>query len=115
MRGESDSALEGSDQENIDLLKDIILTQKELLKKYNLEHSPQILAVYKEVEKYWYGTAEVEGLKDWEVLNEVTILLADDNFGNLRKIPTEHERDRSAGWGMYYHFDYHGVHIPMNG
>ncbi|OME74543.1 hypothetical protein BSK65_02345 [Paenibacillus odorifer] len=108
MRGESDSALEGSDQENIDLLKDIILTQKELLKKYNLEHSPQILAVYKEVEKYWYGTAEVEGLKDWEVLNEVTILLADDNFGNLRKIPTEHERYRRAGWGMYYHFDYHG-------
>ncbi|OMD43361.1 glycosyl hydrolase 115 family protein [Paenibacillus odorifer] len=108
MRGESDSALEGSDQENIDLLKDIILTQKELLKKYNLEHSPQILAVYKEVEKYWYGTAEVEGLKDWEVLNDVTILLADDNFGNLRKIPTEHEHDRSAGWGMYYHFDYHG-------
>ncbi|MEK5438529.1 MULTISPECIES: glycosyl hydrolase 115 family protein [Paenibacillus] len=108
MRGESDSALEGSDQENIDLLKDIILTQKELLKKYNLEHSPQILAVYKEVEKYWYGTAEVEGLKDWEVLNDVSILLADDNYGNLRKIPTEHERDRSAGWGMYYHFDYHG-------
>lgn len=43
MRGESDSALEGSDKENIDLLKDIILTQKELLKKYNLEHAPQIL------------------------------------------------------------------------
>ncbi|WP_339173179.1 glycosyl hydrolase 115 family protein [Paenibacillus sp. FSL H7-0943] len=108
MRGESDSALEGSDQENIDLLKDIILTQKELLKKYNLEHAPQILAVYKEVEKYWYGTAGVEGLKDWDVLNDVTILLADDNFGNLRKIPTKNERNRSAGWGMYYHFDYHG-------
>ncbi len=68
MRGESDSALEGSDQENIELLKDIIRTQKGLLKKYNLEHAPQILAVYKEVEKYWYGTAEVEGLKDWDVL-----------------------------------------------
>ncbi|MNO33567.1 hypothetical protein D3C76_235780 [compost metagenome] len=108
MRGESDSALEGSDQENIDLLKDIILTQKKLLKKYNLEHAPQILAVYKEVEKYWYGTAEVKGLKDWDVLDDVTILLADDNFGNLRKIPTKHESNRSAGWGMYYHFDYHG-------
>lgn len=108
MRGESDSALEGSDQENIELLKEIIRTQKELLKKYNLEHAPQILAVYKEVEKYWYGSAEVEGLKDWEVLADVTILLADDNFGNLRKIPTDHERYRSAGWGMYYHFDYHG-------
>lgn len=78
------------------------------MKKYNLEHAPQILAVYKEVEKYWYGTAEVEGLKDWDVLNDVTILLADDNFGNLRKIPKKPERNRSAGWGMYYHFDYHG-------
>lgn len=108
MRGEEDSALKGSDRENIELLKDIILTQKELLKKYNLEQAPQILAVYKEVEKFWYGTAEVEGLKDWDVLNDVTILLADDNFGNLRKIPAAHENHRSAGWGMYYHFDYHG-------
>ncbi|WP_379147404.1 glycosyl hydrolase 115 family protein [Paenibacillus sp. sgz500992] len=108
MRGEADSALEGSDRENIELLKDIILTQKDLLRKYNLDHAPQILAVYKEVEKYWYGTAEVKGLKDWEVLKDVTILLADDNFGNLRKIPAVHEQHRSAGWGMYYHFDYHG-------
>ncbi|MHA6529507.1 glycosyl hydrolase 115 family protein [Paenibacillus sp. BAC0078] len=108
MRGEEDSALEGSHRENIELLKDIILTQKELLKKYNLDQAPQILAVYKEVEKYWYGTAEVEGLKDWDVLDDVTILLADDNFGNLRKIPAGREQQRSAGWGMYYHFDYHG-------
>lgn len=108
MRGESDSALEGSDQENIELLKQIILTQKALLKKYNLEHMPQVLAVYKEVEKYWYGTAETGGLKDWEVLQDVTILLSDDNFGNLRKIPEKHEQQRGAGWGIYYHFDYHG-------
>ncbi|MBW4084610.1 glycosyl hydrolase 115 family protein [Paenibacillus sp. S150] len=108
MRGESDSALEGSDRENIELLKEIILTQKALLKKYNLEQAPQVLAVYKEVEKYWYGTDEVEGLKDWEALRDVTILLSDDNFGNLRKIPAAHQQNRSAGWGMYYHFDYHG-------
>lgn len=108
MRGESDSALEGTDEENIELLKDIIRTQKELLKKYNLEQTPQILAVYKEVEKYWYGSAEIEGLKDWNVLDDVTILLADDNFGNLRKIPAGQEGQRKAGWGMYYHFDYHG-------
>ncbi|MEK5445337.1 glycosyl hydrolase 115 family protein [Paenibacillus sp. FSL R7-0331] len=108
MRGESDSELEGSDHYNIELLKDIILTQKELLKCYGLEQAPQVLAVYKEVEKYWYGTAEVAGLKDWEVLNDVTILLSDDNFGNLRKIPSGLEQQRSAGWGMYYHLDYHG-------
>ncbi|KAI7258514.1 glycoside hydrolase family 115 protein [Hortaea werneckii] len=108
MRGESDSALEGSDRENIELLKQIILTQKALLKKYDLEHMPQVLAVYKEVEKYWYGTAEADGLKDWEVLQDVIILLSDDNFGNLRKIPEKHEQQRDAGWGIYYHFDYHG-------
>ncbi|MCL6456638.1 MAG: glycosyl hydrolase 115 family protein [Gorillibacterium sp.] len=108
MRGESDSVLEGSDRENIELLKMIIRTQKDLLKKYNLEHAPQVLAVYKEVEKYWYGTEEAEGLKDWELLDDVTILLSDDNFGNLRKIPQGCEMNRRAGWGMYYHFDYHG-------
>ncbi|ETT44431.1 hypothetical protein C162_24605 [Paenibacillus sp. FSL R7-269] len=108
MRGESDSALEGTDQENIELLKQIILTQKALLKQYNLEHLPQVLAVYKEVETYWYGTSEAEGLKDWDVLQDVIILLSDDNFGNLRKIPEKHEQKRSPGWGIYYHFDYHG-------
>ena len=108
MRGESDSALEGTDRENIELLKRIILTQKALLKQYNLEHMPQVLAVYKEVEPYWYGTAEAEGLKDWDVLQDVTILLSDDNFGNLRKIPEGHEQQRDGGWGIYYHFDYHG-------
>ena len=35
-------------------------------------------------------------------------MLADDNFGNLRTLPTEKERNRKAGFGMYYHFDYHG-------
>ena len=33
MRGEQDSALEGSEKENIELLKKIILTQKSLLKE----------------------------------------------------------------------------------
>ena len=108
MRGERDSALGGSLQDNINLLKDIITTQKALLKKYGNADAPQILTLYKEVEKFWYGTEEVTGLKDWEVLNDVTIMLAEDNFGNLRTLPAKEERNRKAGWGMYYHFDYHG-------
>lgn len=108
MRGECDSALEGSDKENIDLLKKIILTQKDLLKKHNLEKQPQVLTIYKEVEKYWYGTKNAEGLKDWEVLDDVTIMLAEDNFGNVRTLPSKENKTRKAGWGMYYHFDYHG-------
>jgi hypothetical protein len=108
MRGEQDSALEGSEEENIELLKSIIRTQKSLLKKHGLENAPQVLTIYKEVEKYWYGSDKVQGLRSWSVLDDVIIMLADDNFGNLRTIPTEKERNRKAGWGMYYHFDYHG-------
>lgn len=108
MRGEQDSALKGSEEENIQLLKDIILTQKRLLKEQGLEKAPQVLTIYKEVEKYWYGTDKVEGLRTWDELDDVTIMLADDNFANLRTLPTEEERNRKAGWGMYYHFDYHG-------
>lgn len=108
MRGERDSALGGDLQENIDLLKDIITTQKELLGKYGIADAPQVLTLYKEVEKFWYGTDAIPGLKDWELLNDVTVMLAEDNFGNLRTLPEPEERNRKAGWGMYYHFDYHG-------
>lgn len=108
MRGEQDSALGGTLEQNIQRLKDIILTQKDLLRKAGLEHVPQALTIYKEVEAFWYGTNDVQGLKDWDVLDDVTIIMSDDNFGNMRKLPEESERDRAAGWGIYYHFDYHG-------
>lgn len=108
MRGEQDSALGGTFEENIQRLKDIIITQKELLQKHGLEHAPQVLTIYKEVEAFWYGSDEVPGLKDWDVLNDVTIIMSDDNFGNMRKLPDEEARTRKAGWGIYYHFDYHG-------
>lgn len=108
MRGEADSALGGSDEDNINLLKDIVITQKGILKDFGLSDSPQVLTLYKEVEKFWYGTPTVAGLDEWDVLDDVTIMLCDDNFGNVRTLPTKEERNREAGWGMYYHFDYHG-------
>lgn len=108
MRGEEDSALVGGMEENIALLKDIITTQKDILNKYDLAHEPQVLTIYKEVEVYWHGSDEVEGLKHWDMLNDVTIMLAEDNFGNMRTLPPLEERKREAGWGIYYHFDYHG-------
>lgn len=108
MRGEQDSELVGSEEENIELLRNIIRTQKSLLKKHGLKDTPQVLTIYKEVEKYWYGSDKAEGLRNWDVLDDVTIMLADDNFANLRKIPTEKEGHRKSGFGMYYHFDYHG-------
>lgn len=109
MRGEADSSLGGTVAENIQLLKDVITTQKNILKENSLSDAPQVLTVYKEVEDFWHGDEETEGLKKWNALDDVTIMLCDDNFGNMRTLPTtEEEINRKGGWGMYYHFDYHG-------
>src|SRR5260370_14786233 len=42
------------------------------------------------------------------VPDDVTLLWCDDNWGNLRRLPTPEERKRSGGAGIYYHFDYVG-------
>jgi len=114
MRGERDSSMLGDNsslKENIDLLKDIIKNQRELIKKHinpNMDEVPQVIALYKEVEEYFYGKEGVDGLKDWDELNGVTCMLCEDNFGFMRTLPTAEIRGRKGGFGMYYHFDYHG-------
>jgi hypothetical protein len=114
MRGERDSSMLGDDsplKDNIDLLKDIIKNQRELIKKHinpNIDEVPQVIALYKEVEEYFYGKEGVEGLKDWDELDGVICMLCEDNFGFMRTLPTAEIRGRKGGFGMYYHFDYHG-------
>ncbi len=114
MRGERDSSMLGdhsSLQQNIDLLKDIIIEQNKLIKKNvneDLSKVPRLLALYKEVESYYYGDENTTGLIDFEELDNVTIMLCEDNYGNMRTLPPKALRDRKGGWGMYYHFDYHG-------
>lgn len=70
-----------------------------------------MLAIYKEVEDYYYGDETCEGLKDWKELEDVIFLLSDDNYGHLRALPKEEERKHQGGFGMYYHFDYHGAPV----
>lgn len=113
MRGERDSSMLGEEaslKENIDLLKDIITEQRKLIREcVDNPDVPQMIALYKEVEAYFYGNpGKRDGLRDWEGLDGVTFMLCEDNFGNMRTLPTEELRARKGGWGMYYHFDYHG-------
>lgn len=42
------------------------------------------------------------------VPDDVILLLCDDNWGNLRKLPSLENRDRKGGFGIYYHYDYVG-------
>lgn len=114
MRGERDTTMlpEGSSiQENVELLRRIISDQQEIIKAKGCDTMPQMLALYKEVEGYYYGGDGVKGLKDWDGLDDTILLLSDDNFANVRTLPTKENRNRKAGWGLYYHFDYHGAPV----
>lgn len=114
MRGERDTSMLGPDAslgENIGLLKKIISKQKELIRRHVKREDgeiPMLLALYKEVEPYFYGDERTPGLKDWEGLEGVTCMLCEDNFGYVRTLPGEDIRDHKGGYGMYYHLDYHG-------
>ncbi|MBR1638481.1 MAG: glycosyl hydrolase 115 family protein [Treponema sp.] len=113
MRGEADTAImqNATLADNINLLRDVIKTQNRLIRENvnpDLEKVPRMLALYKEVEPYFYGDRHTKGLMDDPELEGVTLMLCDDNHGNLRTVPTEAMRSHKGGYGMYYHFDYHG-------
>ena len=114
MRGEFDSTILGENatlQDNIDLLRDVLVCQNQLIKKYvneDLDKVPRMLALYKEVEPFFYGDENSVGLIGSEELEGVTLMLCDDNHGNLRTLPDDSMRNHKGGYGMYYHFDYHG-------
>ncbi len=114
MRGEFDSKILGDDaslKDNIDLLRDVLKTQNRLIRENvneDLDKAPRMFALYKEVEPFLYGDDFTEGLMDDPELEGVILMLCDDNYGNLRTLPTEHMRDHKGGFGMYYHLDYHG-------
>ncbi len=111
MRGERDSKLLGENatlKDNIDLIKKTIIDQKKILTDNGLADAPKVLALYKEVEDYFHGDEHTEGLSKWDGLDDMLLLLSDDNYGNTRTLPTAENRNRPAGWGLYYHFDYHG-------
>jgi len=109
MRGDGDAALgkEGEEAKYISLLESIINNQRKIIRKVTkrpAEERPQVWALYKEVQQYYDL-----GLR---VPDDVTILLSDDNWGDVRKLPTAQERKRKGGWGIYYHVDYVGA--PRN-
>ncbi|HUB51100.1 MAG TPA: glycosyl hydrolase 115 family protein [Terracidiphilus sp.] len=101
MRGHNDTPM--SESGNIDLLERIVADQREILKQTvnpDVTKVPQVWALYKEVQGYYE--------KGMRVPDDVTLLWSDDNWGNLRRLPTPEERKRSGGAGIYYHFDYVG-------
>jgi hypothetical protein len=101
MRGDGDEPM--SENANIALLEKIVADQRKIIADRvspNLSAVPQDWALYKEVQEYYE--------KGMRVPDDVTLLWCDDNWGNIRRLPTAEERQRSGGAGIYYHFDYVG-------
>jgi hypothetical protein len=103
LRGENDTAMVQGQAESITLLQRIIDVQRKIIAAVvnpNVQAVPQLWALYKEVQGYYE-----KGLR---VPDDVTLLWAEDNWGDVRRLPTAEERKRAGGAGIYYHFDYHG-------
>ena len=101
MRGDGDEAM--SEETNVALLERIVADQREILGEVtgrDASEVPQLWALYKEVQDYYE--------RGMRVPDDVTLLWSDDNWGNIRRLPTAAERDRQGGAGVYYHFDYVG-------
>ena len=105
MRGDGDEPM--SESANISLLQNIVKDQRKIISEVTgrkVAETPQVWALYKEVQEYYD--------KGMRVPDDVTLLLCDDNWGNVRKLPDLNAKPRKGGYGMYYHFDYVGA--PRN-
>ncbi|KAI1205619.1 glycoside hydrolase family 115 protein [Annulohypoxylon truncatum] len=104
MRGTGDTAIEGLGVEFIvSMLETLVHNQRAIIEDVlgvKIEEAPQLWCLYKEVMSYIQ-----QGLT---IPEDITLLWADDNWGNVRRVPIGNETIRSGGAGIYYHFDYVG-------
>ncbi|KAG9118302.1 hypothetical protein FRC07_007251, partial [Ceratobasidium sp. 392] len=85
---------------NVKNLETIVDAQRKILAQvYNKSDAttiPQMWCLYQEVQAYYE-----DGMR---VPDDVILLWADDNWGNIRRYPLENERNRTGGAGIYYHY-----------
>ena len=100
MRGSGD--IPNPDQ-GIPLMETIVSDQRQILQSAtgkNPSEIPQVWTLYKEVQNFYDGGMQVP--------DDITLMFADDNWGNIRRLPASNGTPRGGGYGIYYHYDYVG-------
>ncbi len=94
----------------VDLMADVIKEQRNLIKEVygSSDKVAQVFIPYK-------GMADIynDGLKN-HIPEDVMLMWAEDNYGNLRQTPTKKEKERSGGCGVYYHSSYWSWFSPKS-
>ena len=108
MRGIHDSGFETRDlagkspeeilQAKVDLLSTVIHDQQDILKDTLGRDTMMTFIPYKEVLPLYDSGMEIP--------EEMTLVWANDNYGYIRRYPSEKEKNRKGGNGIYYHNSY---------
>ncbi len=106
MRGLHDEAMKGSTDPLVRArtLETVFADQRQILqshKQKNAADIPQIFVPYKETLDIYDA-----GLR---VPEDITIVWPDDNYGYMKRVSNDNERQRQGGSGVYYHISYLGT------
>ena len=103
MRGDGDVAMgKGDDADNMKTLEKVIENQRKIISDIygRADAVPQLWAIFTEVQRYYDA--------GFNVPDDVTLLLCDNNWGYIRRTAPANERQRKGGVGLYYHIDMNG-------
>ncbi|MCH5177607.1 MAG: glycosyl hydrolase 115 family protein [Prevotellaceae bacterium] len=105
MRGVHDGAMKGARTiaEQREVLQRVFRAQRTMLATFvdaDTTCVPQVFIPYKEVLDIYHAGLQVP--------DDVCLMWCDDNYGYLTHVPTDAERRRSGGNGLYYHTSYWG-------
>jgi hypothetical protein len=106
MRGDDDKPMKdaGSAEANFKILEGIMKDQRKIIEEVTgkpASKTPQVWTLYSEVLEYYD-----QGMK---VPDDMIILLCNDNWGNVRRLPELKGKRHPGGYGMYYHVAYYGA------
>jgi hypothetical protein len=106
MRGDDDKPMvdQGSADANFKVMEGIMKDQRKIIADVTQKKDSkmqQIWTLYSEVLDYFD--------KGMKVPDDMIIVLCDDNWGNVRRLPELNGKKHPGGYGMYYHASYYGA------